>query len=50
MNGHVQYRGLPAPPHGEYICDATSPPPCPREMYSQAGIYDVIPANQVIEK
>ena len=47
MNSHVQYRGLPPPPCGAYIPLDTTPPPNPREMYSHAGIYDVIPAEQV---
>ncbi|XP_021377760.1 unconventional myosin-XVI-like isoform X4 [Mizuhopecten yessoensis] len=46
MNGHVQYRGLPPPPHGDFICDSGNPPPCPRDLYSQSQIYDTIPANQ----
>lgn len=46
MNGQVQYRGLPAPPHEAVIFEGDGmPPPCPREMYSQAGVYDVIPGD-----
>lgn len=48
MNGQVQYRGLPAPPMEAYIYEGDGmPPPCPREMYSQAGVYDEIPGEQV---
>lgn len=48
MNGQVQYRGLPAPPHEAVIFEGDGmPPPCPREMYSQAGVYDVIPGDPV---
>ncbi|CAC5360775.1 unnamed protein product [Mytilus coruscus] len=46
MNGQLQYRGLPAPPHEAVIFEGDGmPPPCPREMYSQAGVYDVIPGD-----
>lgn len=43
----VQHRrGLPPPPCGAFI-SPDSPPPNPREMYSQSGIYDVIPGEKV---
>ena len=47
MNGKVQYRGLPAPPLEALEFDDGMPPPCPRDMYSQYGVYDVIPGDPV---
>lgn len=39
-------RGLPPPPCGAVIM-RDNPPPSPKEMYTQAGIYDVIPGEKV---
>lgn len=39
-------RGLPPPPCGAVIM-RDNPPPNPKEMYAQAGIYDVIPGEKV---
>ncbi|XP_056005733.1 unconventional myosin-XVI-like isoform X5 [Ostrea edulis] len=46
----VQHRrGLPPPPCGAFI-SPDSPPPNPREMYSQSGIYDVIPGEKATRR
>lgn len=39
-------RGLPPPPCGAVIM-RDNPPPNPKEMYAQAGIYDLIPGEKV---
>ncbi|KAJ8310920.1 hypothetical protein KUTeg_012785 [Tegillarca granosa] len=47
MNNPVQYRGLPTPPFEDLtFTDSSLPPPCPRQLYGQSGIYDVIPGQQ----